>query len=242
MSLKGQRILITGAAVRVGKAMALSLADAGADLILHYNASTEQAEQTQAEVQAKGVAAHLLQANLNNSEEVAGCFEQARNEFGPIHALVNNASIFESIDLFETDLKSWQEHLNINLTAPFLLSQAFAKSLPPESKGRIVNILDWRATRPGADHFPYTISKAGLAALTQASALALAPNITVNGIAFGAILPPSDGGDSSAILKEVPAGRWAELDEVGETLRFLLEGPEYITGEIIHLDGGRHLV
>jgi pteridine reductase len=130
----------------------------------------------------------------------------------------------------------------VNLTAPFLLSQAFASNVEPENHGRIVNILDWRALRPGADHFPYTISKAALTALTSSLAVALAPNITVNGLAFGAILPPSDGAETEKILENVPAGRWANLDEVGEALLFLLNGPSYITGEIIHLDGGRHLI
>jgi pteridine reductase len=122
-----------------------------------------------------------------------------------------------------------------------LLSQAFGRKLG-NAEGRIVNILDWRALRPGADHLPYTVSKAGLAALTQSLAIALAPNITVNGMAFGAILPPADGGDTSGILDDVPAERWADLEEVNQTLRFFLEGPAYVTGEIVHVDGGRHLI
>ena len=141
----------------------------------------------------------------------------------------------------ETDLDAWNRHININLTAPFLLSQSFAELLGTNQEARIINILDWRAIRPSTDHFAYTISKAGLAALTKASAQTLAPKITVNAIAFGAILPPSDGGDTEKVIERVPAGRWADLNEVAETVRFLLEGPRYITGEIIHLDGGRHL-
>ncbi|MCK5343151.1 MAG: SDR family oxidoreductase, partial [Candidatus Heimdallarchaeota archaeon] len=105
-----------------------------------------------------------------------------------------------------------------------------------------INILDWRSLRPGKDHFPYTISKAALASLTEAMAVALAPTISVNGIAFGAILPPSDGGNVESLIGNVPAGRWAEMEEVVKTVIFLLDGPEYITGEIIHLDGGRHLI
>jgi pteridine reductase len=107
--------------------------------------------------------------------------------------------------------------------------------------GRILNILDWRALRPGKDHLPYTISKAGLAALTQSLAQAFAPHISVNGLALGAVLPPTDGSDTSWVEQVVPAGRWASLDEVNEALLFLLTGPDYITGEILHLDGGRHV-
>ena len=144
--------------------------------------------------------------------------------------------------MIDTDLLAWERHIRINLTAPVLLSRSFARSLSPGQPGRIINMLDWRAFRPGADHFPYTISKAGLAALTRSLALALAPDVAVNGIALGAILPPGDNTDLDGIIENVPAGRWAELDELTRTVLFLLDGPSYITGEVIHLDGGRHLV
>jgi pteridine reductase len=153
---------------------------------------------------------------------------------------VNSAAIFESLSLENTSIEAWQNHLTINVTAPFLLSQSFAKQAP--AGGRIVNILDWRALRPGADHFPYTISKASLAAMTKSLAVALAPGIIVNGLALGAILPPSDGQAKPDIIKNVPAQRWAEESEVKQALIFAFTCPDYITGEIIHLDGGRHLV
>src|SRR5262245_14600657 len=105
-----------------------------------------------------------------------------------------------------------------------------------------IHILDWRALRPGADHFPYTISKAALASMTKSLAVALAPRIIVNGLALGAILPPFHGKAKTDIIKNVPAGRWAEESEIEQALLFLLTYPAYITGEIIHLDGGRHLV
>jgi pteridine reductase len=160
-------------------------------------------------------------------------------ESTPLHGLVNSAAIFESLSLEATSVDDWQRHLQINLTAPFLLSQAFAMQAPDGA--RIVNILDWRALRPGADHFPYTISKAALAAMTKSLAVALAPKIIVNGLALGAILPPSDGKARPDIIKNVPAGRWAEQAEVEQTLVFALTCPAYILGEIIHVDGGRHL-
>jgi pteridine reductase len=153
---------------------------------------------------------------------------------------VNSAAIFKCLAPETTSLEDWQEHLQINLTAPFLLSQAFAKQAPDGA--RIVNILDWRALRPGADHFPYTISKAALAAMTKSLAVGLAPKLIVNGLALGAILPPSDRKAKPDILKSVPAGRWARQEEVEQALIFALTCPAYITGEIIHVDGGRHLV
>ena len=108
--------------------------------------------------------------------------------------------------------------------------------------GRIINLLDWRALQPGPDHLPYTISKSALAALTRSLAVALAPQINVNGLALGAILPPSGGITDPNILNRVPARRWANLEEVSQALVFLLNGPAYVTGEILHVDGGRHLL
>lgn len=241
MSLSGKNILITGAARRVGQSMALAIAKAGGNVIIHHGHSTDEATQTKAQVQALGSQAHIIQADLHDAQQIAEIIPKAL-KFGSIYGLVNNASIFGATSLAGTDLENWEEHLRINLTAPFLLSQKFAEAVGNKETGTIVNILDWRALRPGADHFPYTISKAGLAALTRSMAIALAPNITVNGLAFGAILPPSDGGFTEDLLKDVPSNRWADLDEVGQALMFLLTGPSYITGEIIHLDGGRHLI
>lgn len=240
MPLAGKNILITGAAVRVGAAMARAVAAARANVIIHYGDSAQDAKKLQAEIQAQGAEAHLLKADLSDQKAVSTIIPRAL-EHGPLFALVNSASIFENIDLESTKYVDWQQHLDINLTAPFTLSQAFWKATKKRT-GRIVNILDWRATRPGPDHLPYTVSKAGLAALTKSLAAAMAPKVQVNAIAFGAILPPSDGGNASGMIKNVPAGRWAKLEEVGQTLLFLLTGPTYITGEIIYLDGGRHLV
>ncbi|HEY4718293.1 MAG TPA: SDR family oxidoreductase [Anaerolineales bacterium] len=242
MDLKGKTVLITGGAVRVGRAMAKAIATAGGSLIVHYSGSEDEAMSLKSELTTLGVEVHLLQADFSKPEQASDLIEQGLT-FGPLFALVNSAAIFQKLDLETSNLQNWQLHLDINLTAPFLLSQAFWKAARQTgAEGRIVNILDWRALRPGADHLPYTISKAALAALTQSLAIAMAPKVTVNGLAFGAILPPTDGGKTEGILKQVPAGRWAELEEVGQTLLFLLTGPQYISGEIIYLDGGRHLV
>lgn len=240
LPLWGKNILITGAARRIGRALALAVAEQGGTVILHHSASPEAAEQTRNNIRSLGREAYILQADFRDPQQAAGLVSQALAH-GPLYALVNNAAIFDNLTLENTDLHAWERHLAINLTAPFLLSQSFASTLPAGENGRIINILDWRALRPGASHFPYTISKAGLAALTRSLAIALAPQITVNGLALGAILPPATGEASPDLLKSVPARRWAELEEVQQALLFLLTGPAYITGEIIHLDGGRHL-
>lgn len=241
LDLKDKTILITGAARRVGRSLSLAVARSGGNVLIHYGTSLREAESLQQEISSLGRAAKLIQADLADPASVERLFEQAA-ALGPVDGLVNNASIFEPLDWQNTLLEDWNRHLMVNLTAPFLLSQAFAQALPVELRGRIVNILDWRAFRPGPDHLPYTISKAALAALTQSLAAALAPRITVNALALGAILPPSDGGDAKAPIQSVPAQRWASLNEVDEALLFLLAGPAYITGEILHIDGGRHLV
>lgn len=237
-SLNGKTILITGAAKRVGRIFALACASAGADIVIHHGHSEKDALKVKDEIDALGRKAHVLASDLGKPAEAARLISQA-NEFSPLFALVNSAAIFEPLSFNETTLTDWERHMAINLTAPFLLSQEFARQT---KEGRIVNIVDWRALRPGADHFPYTISKAALAALTQSLAVALAPRITVNGLALGAILPPSDGAMKGDIIKNVPAKRWSEPQEVGEALLFLLTGPAYVTGEIIHVDGGRHLI
>jgi len=241
MSLEGKTVMVTGGGRRIGRHLALAIAQAGADVIIHVGQALAEGRQTAAEILALGRRAWCLQADLNQPQAVedlaARVFETA-----PLFGLVNNAAIFEPLSLKGTSLDAWQRHMNINLTAPFLLTREFARYLPESAEGRIVNIVDWRSLRPGSDHFPYTISKAALAALTRASAQSLAPRITVNGIALGAILPPAGSSDVSGIIDRVPAGRWARLDEVSDAVLFFLTGPGYITGEILHIDGGRHLV
>lgn len=240
-SLEGKRVLITGSARRIGRSIALALARTGADLVIHYGTSLAEAESLQNEIETIGSKAELIHADLNDQLAVAEIIPQALFT-GPLYGLVNNASIFEPLDWKSTRIEDWNRNLMVNLTAPFLLCQAFAQSIPPGNSGRIINMLDWRALRPGSDHLPYTISKAALAALTQSLAQALAPQITVNGLALGAILPPAENPDTSWVSRVVPAKRWANLEEVNQAALFLLAGPDYITGEILHVDGGMHLV
>lgn len=241
MNLSGKTVLVTGGARRIGRAISLAIAEAGGNVIVHHNHSPAAAEETRQEILHMGREAWVFQADLEDPAQADSLMDAAAR-VATLDGLVNNAAIFSSGDAMSTTLETWQQHLAVNLTAPFLLSQAFARNLKDGSHGRILNILDWRALRPGADHFAYTISKAALAAMTQSLAITLAPRIQVNGLAFGAILPPADGGSTGGILASIPAGRWADLREVVQSVVFLLSGPSYITGEIVHLDGGRHLV
>jgi NAD(P)-dependent dehydrogenase (short-subunit alcohol dehydrogenase family) len=239
--LSGKTVLITGSARRIGRSLALTVAHAGGNVVIHHGHSPKLAQQTLTEINALGAVAHLVAADLSDPNQAAELFYRAC-AYGPIFALVNNAAIFEPVSFLTTTIDDWQRHININLTAPMLISQAMARETPEKEKARIVNILDWRALRPGVEHFPYTISKSALVAMTQSLAISLAPRITVNGLALGAVLPPVDQPKQPDLIKNVPVKRWATLEEVGEAMLFLLTGPEYITGEIIHIDGGRHLI
>ncbi len=241
LPLEHKLILVTGAARRIGRALALAAARAGADVVLHYNSSTDEAAATAREIGALGRHAWPVCADFTRPGDIEQLIEKTRT-LGTLFGLVNSAAAFDAEVMNETGLDAWGRTLAVNLTAPFMLTQAFARQLPEGAEGRVVNILDWRALHPGADHFAYTVSKAALASMTMSMALAVPPRITVNGIALGAILPPSNGGESQGLLESIPAQRWGQLREVEETLRFLLNGPSYITGEIIHVDGGRHLV
>ncbi len=231
--------LVTGGAHRVGRILVEGVVAAGAGVAVHYGVSRQPARELVEELKRDGGRAAALGADLADPDAAAGLVEAAQAALGPIDWLVNSASVFDPLELETTDAAAWDRHFAVNLRAPFLLAQAFARArggLP----GSIVNILDWRALRPGADHLPYTIAKAGLAAFTRSLGIALAPSIRVNGLALGAILPPADGGTEA--LRGVPLGRWAKAEEVRSALRFLLAGPEFLTGAILHLDGGRHLV
>lgn len=239
--LQNKLVLVTGAARRIGRTLALAAAGAGADVIVHYGTAQQEAKQTQTEISALGVQAWSVVADLSQPEEVKRLAHEASKR-GVLYGLVNSAAVFERMSLLETTHAAWENHLAVNLTAPFLLSQAFARQIPPNGEGRIVNILDWHTDRPRADHFPYSVSKAALAAMTQALAVALAPNVLVNGLALGAVLPPENGQTAPGLLDRVPAGRWGKLHEVEAALIFLLTSPAYMTGEILHLDGGRNLV
>lgn len=237
---ENKTVVITGSARRLGKEIALAIASAGFNIIIHTSSSQNDAESLVAQIINLGGKARFISADFTYPEKANEIFTRTFADEKNLFALINNASIFEPGNFLDTTYETWQTNFAVNLTTPFLLSQSFAKKIG-KNAGRIINILDWRALRPGKDHFSYTISKSALASMTKAMAIAMAPNIIVNGLALGAILPPSDGG-SESIIKSVPAGRWATIKELTDTVLFLLTGPEYITGEIIHLDGGRNLI
>ena len=167
MQLKGKVAVVTGGAVRLGRALTLALAGAGCHVFIHYGRSAEPAQQTQAEARQLGVEAHVYRANLAEAEETEDVIPAAVERFGRVDILINSAAIFPEEDSFlTTDLSLWEKLFAVNLRAPFLLSRAFAAQVAAEGQGRIVNVLDARLRQPAPDHFVYRLAKGGLWTMT----------------------------------------------------------------------------
>jgi pteridine reductase len=245
MNPKNKVALITGAAKRVGRAIALDLAAQGCHIAVHYGRSAAEAEQTAAEIRALGVSAWTISADLSDESAVKSLVPTVLEQAGRLDILVNNASVFLPEEFATADSARWDKTMMINLKAPFLLSQAMTAALPENGPGKIINLLDTDSDRPRNHHFAYTISKAALNALNAALAHALAErNIQVNGVALGAILPDVHSEDDTHFQKlgqQVPAKRTGSLVDVTQAVRYFLEA-DYVTGEIIRLDGGKHLL
>jgi len=234
--------LITGAARRIGRAIALALADDGYDIAVHYGASRAEAEAVAAAIAGKGRRTALLSADLARESETLGLLGAAAQALGPVTCLVNNASQFERDEALTVTRMSWDAHMETNLRAPFVLMQEFARALPAETSGNIVNILDERVWSLTPHFVSYTLSKAGLWTLTQAMALALAPRIRVNAIGPGPTLPSPRQSEAQFARQQasMPLRRGATPEEIGDAVRFILASPS-LTGQMIALDGGQHL-
>lgn len=234
--------LVTGGARRLGRAIALALAGAGFDIAVHYNSSAEEAEALAEEVGRLGRRCVTLGADLMREPEVAGLLPQARAALGPIGVLVNNASAFERDEWNDATREGWDRHMEPNLRAPFVLMQDFARALPDAAEGVVLNMLDQRVLSLTPHFVSYTVSKAGLWALTQQMALALAPRIRVNGIGPGPALPsPRQSiAQFERQCASVPLKRGTTPEEIGAAALALVAMPS-VTGQILTLDGGQHL-
>ena len=242
MEIKGKVAIVTGGAVRLGQASALALAERGVRLVIHYGSSAGPAQEIIAQVKSMGSDALAIQADLRQTAEAPTLIARAAEHFGQLDILVNSAAIYEPGSLSDTTEDNWDKHFAINLKAPFFLSQAFAAHVGRGRPAHIVNIADWRATRPTAHYLAYTLTKAALIAMTQSLALALAPNIQVNAIAPGAILPPpgQDQAYLDRLAQKIPARRTGSPDDVAKALLFLLDS-DFVTGDVIPVTGGEHL-
>lgn len=239
MQIKNKVALITGAAHRVGKAIAIRLAGQGCHIVLNYRSSAEAAQQTQQELEALGVQVLPVQADVSDAIAVESMVDQALDYFGQVDILVNNAAVFDKTPFPEMSLADWDKVINVNLRGPFLCARAVAPTMLTLIEGVIINITDLAGLVPIPGMLAHSIAKAGLISLTESLALELGPNIRVNGIAPGPIIPPPDYSDKmkQRIAQRTLLKRWGEADHVAQTVQFLIEN-DYITGEIIRVDAG----
>ena len=234
--------LVTGGAKRLGRAIALALADAGFSVAIHANTSLDDAARTVSDIRARGVGGVVLQANLAVEADVEQVVPGAQAALGPLGILVNNASTFERDEWHDATRASWDRHLEPNLRAPFVLMQSFARALPAEARGVVINMLDERVWSLTPHFVSYTVAKAGLWALTQSMALALAPRIRVNGIGPGPAVPSPRQTEEQFARQSasVPLGHGTSADEVARAAMALLALPS-MTGQMLALDGGQHM-
>ncbi|HID67665.1 MAG TPA: SDR family oxidoreductase [Roseibacterium sp.] len=243
--------LVTGAAKRLGRAMALDLAAQGHDIAIHYNGSADAAEVTVADARALGVRAVAVQADLLDEDAVQGLMPRVIAALGPVEVLVNSASVFDYDNLESATRETWDRHMMSNLRAPFVLTQALASQLPdpdldangePVARGLVVNMVDQRVRKLTPEFMTYTIAKMGLWAFTRTAAQSLAPRCRVNAIGPG---PTMQGGRQTAehFQKQREAtilGRGADAEAICEALRYFLAAKS-VTGQLICVDGGQHL-
>lgn len=241
-SFESRTVLITGAARRIGRALALDFAAQGWNVGVHYASSKEDAAELVEEIIRSGGRAAALQADLNDPMAAENLIPACEAELGTLSCLINNASRFEKDSVLEMSEDGWNAHQHVNLRAPVFLTKAFADALPEGHSGNVINIIDQRVWRLTPEFFSYTLSKSALWTATQTMAQALAPRIRVNAIGPGPALPSKrqNTASFSRQQKSVLLQRGPELDEICAAAKFIIQTPS-MTGQMIALDGGQHL-
>ena len=239
MDPKGKTALVTGGAHRVGKAITLALARAGANVVINYHASADAAEETAAEAGALGVGTLISQANVSDRQQVEAMVAAAKDRFGSIDILVNGASRFEKTPFPTQDVSAWHRVLDILIHGSFYCANAVAPLMLERGEGTIVNIVDLAAWEPWPDFAAHSVGKAGLMALTRQLALELAPAIRVNAVAPGPVLPPPDYTEAqmARVAQRTLLNRWGVADDVSQAVMYLIQA-DYVVGEVIIVDGG----
>ena len=243
MDLKGKVALVTGSGIRLGQAIAKALAEEGCDLALHYNQSATEAESLREELKSQGGRYELFQANLSKPEEVDRLIPSINEKFSQLDILVNNAGIYPRGEGLDTDLQTLEQVFSVNLFAQIILIKAFAKQLPEEASGKVVNISDSKVFKHGIDHFAYRLTKSAINEMTMQFALELAPRITVNAVAPGIMMPLAGLEDMDmqpVAEKRVPLKRIGNPEMIAENVVHLLK-QDFITGQIIRVDGGENI-
>lgn len=245
MSQQVKTVLITGGAKRIGRQMAMTMHAAGHNIIVHYRSSADSADQLVANLNAQRAdSAVALQGELLDTRAIPRLVTQAVKAFGGLDVLINNASTFypTPIEILEEDF--WNDLVGSNLKAPAFMVKACVSHLR-KNEGCIINIVDIHARRPMANHPIYCSAKAGLEMLTKSLARDLAPSVRVNAVSPGAIIwPENDSGmaDQDDVLKQIPMGRMGKPEDVAKLVQFLVDEADYITGQVIAVDGGRSVM
>jgi NAD(P)-dependent dehydrogenase (short-subunit alcohol dehydrogenase family) len=242
MKIEGKTALVTGGAHRVGKAIALALAQAGANVAINYYSSDVAAQETVREAQALGVSALAVQADVGRLEQVRALVAAAADRFGAVDILVNSASIWQKTPLPMGDFSDWHRVLGVLLDGSMYLADAVAPMMLARGAGAIVNIVDLSAWKPFAGYIAHSVGKSGLLALTRQLALELAPVVSVNAVAPGPVLPPPGYSQEeiARVASRTLKGRWGSAQDVANAVRFLVES-DYITGEVLVVDGGERM-
>ena len=234
--------LVTGGAKRIGRAIALRLAQEGYAVAVHCRRSRSDAQDVKALIEGRGGRAHTIEADLADAEAVNGLIEKAGAALGPLTLLVNNASLFEPDEVQNLDADLWERHFSVNLRAPAFLTRDFAQQLPDGRDGAIVNIIDQRVWKLNPQFFSYTLSKAALLTATRTMAQALAPRIRVNAVGPGPTLTSSRQSeeDFSRQGEALPLRRHPTPEDIAEAVVFLAKARS-VTGQMLAVDGGQHL-
>ena len=242
--MQGSAVLVTGAARRIGAAIARRVHAAGANVVLHCHRSREEAERLAAELESRRAhSCRVVAHDLLDAEGLPAFVERAVGAFGRLDALVNNASSFHPTPIGSITTRAWDDLVGTNLRAPLFLAQAAAPALR-RARGAIVNIVDIHAERPLKDFVVYSVAKAGLAGLTRSLALELAPEVRVNGVAPGSILWPDSGAhfppaEQQRIVARTPLARVGGPDDIAGAVKYLLFDAPFVTGQVLAVDGGR---
>lgn len=239
MEIQDTDVLVTGSAVRVGRAMALRLAEEGANVAVHYRTSEEEAKDTADDVRERGGAATTVQSDLSTVEGARAAVDGAADGLGGIDVLVNSASVFNETPVEDVTEEDWNTNIDINLRAPFFASQRATE----RGAKKVINIAGVAAERPFPSFVPYSVSKAGVVSLTKGLAKALAPEVTVNAVSPGTVLSPPDRPEEEErrIAEDTPVGRVGEPGDIADTVAFVVRSSDFLNGAVIDVDGGRSL-
>ena len=241
MDLQGATVVVTGGARRVGRHVAGRLAERGANIVVNYRTSAREADAAVAEFSGQGVGALAVQADVSTRAGVQAILDAAVDEFGSVEVLINNASIYGATPFAELDEADFDRNIGVNLKGPYLGCWLFGQHMRAQGRGKIVNVADWAVERPYTNYAPYFVAKGGVVALTRVMAKELAPQVQVNAVAPGPILMPADFDQEMirAVERATPLGRIGDPEDIAQTIRYLVEGTDFVTGAVIPVDGGR---